>query len=45
MRECFALFYQISPEKVDMKSLFPKTYDYSEFFAKHPIKRHSVNEI
>lgn len=45
MRECFALFYQISPEKVDMKSLFPKTYDYSEFFLKHPIKRHSVNEI
>lgn len=45
MRECFALFGQVSPEDVDMAALFPKDRDYSGFFAENPIPRHSTDEV
>lgn len=30
MRQCYAMFYNIEPEEVDMKGLFPDSPDYSE---------------
>lgn len=45
MRQCFALFYNIPPEEVDMVELFPETKDYAPLFAKHPICAHTTEEI
>lgn len=45
MRECFAMFYNISAEDVDMVALFPDTKDYSEVFKSNPIPRHTSEEI
>lgn len=45
MRECFALFYGIAPEEVDMAALFPDNVDLTEYFAEHPVPRHSASEV
>ncbi len=45
MRECFALFYNVAPDQVDMKTLFPETKDYAPLFAEHPIPRHTSEEL
>ncbi len=45
MRECFSLFYQIPPERVDMATLFPDTKDYTAYFAENPVSRHTPQEI
>ncbi len=43
MRECFALYYQIEPDQVDMAGLFPDAKDYTEYFREHPVpKRTSI---
>jgi len=42
LRECYALFYEIEPEKVDMAALFPDDKDYTAVFAEHPIPRHTT---
>ncbi|MDO5117872.1 MAG: lysophospholipid acyltransferase family protein [Eggerthellaceae bacterium] len=44
LRECYALFYEIEPEKVDMVALFPDDKDYTAVFAEHPIPRHTTAE-
>lgn len=45
LRECFGLFYEIEPEKVDMVSLFPEDKDFTAAFAEHPIVRLSSDEV
>ncbi len=45
MRECFALNKQISPEDVDMCSLFPTCKDYRDVFKVNPVPRHSSESI
>ena len=44
LRECYALFYEIPPEEVDMVALFPDDHDYTSVFAEHPIPRHTTQE-
>ena len=44
LRECYALFYEIPPEEVDMVALFPDDTDYTAVFAEHPIPRHTTAE-
>ena len=45
MRECFALFYNIPAEQVNMAELFPESVDYSQTFAEHPIPKHTSEEV
>lgn len=45
MRQCFALFYRVTPEEVDMVSLFPETKDYAPLFVEHPIPVHTTESI
>lgn len=45
LRECFGLFYEIEPEKVDMVALFPEDKDFTAAFAEHPIVRLSSDEV
>ena len=44
LRECYALFYEIPPEQVDMVALFPDDKDFTAAFAEHPIPRHTTQE-
>lgn len=44
LRECYALFYQILPEQVDMVALFPDNRDYTAEFAQHPVSCHTPQE-
>ena len=44
MRESFALFYRVPPEEVDMATLFPKTFDYTQVFYNHPVPEHTAQE-
>jgi hypothetical protein len=44
LRECYALFYEIPPEEVDMVALFPDERDYTSVFAEHPIPRQTTQE-
>lgn len=44
MRECFAMFYQVSPEEVNMAALFPDARDYAAYFRQNPIPQRSVEE-
>jgi 1-acyl-sn-glycerol-3-phosphate acyltransferase len=44
LRECYALFYDIPAEKVDMVELFPDDTDYTAVFAEHPIPHRSTQE-
>ena len=39
LRECFALVQHVSPDDVDMVSLFPEDKDFTAAFAEHPIAR------
>ncbi len=45
LRECFALFYNVKPEEVDMPALFPDAKDYTAVFAEHPVPRHTSEEL
>ena len=45
MRECFALFYEIPAEQVDMVALFPDGEDFTALFAEHPIPHHTSEEV
>ncbi len=45
MRECFALFYDVPPEKVAMTELFPEARDLTALFAEHPIPHHTSQEV
>lgn len=45
MRECFALSYRVSPEEVDMASLFPEAHDYTEYFKENPVPKHTSLEL
>ena len=45
MRECFALFYNVAPEEVDMVALFPEGNDYTQIFAEHPVPKHTAQEV
>ncbi len=45
MRECFALFNQVSPGEVDMGSLFPEAHDYAPYFKDHPIPKREIREL
>ena len=45
LRECFALFYNVKPEAVDMPALFPDAKDYTAVFAEHPVPRHTSEEL
>ena len=42
MREVFAIRDKVSPNDVDMKTLFPESFDYSEYFLNNPRRR--INE-
>jgi len=45
LRECFALFRDVSPEEVDMVELFPEDKDFTAAFAEHPIPRLSSADV
>lgn len=45
MRECFALFYDVAADQVDMEALFPGGRDFSALFAEHPIASHTSEEV
>ncbi len=45
MRECFAMFYNIAPEDVDMAGLFPDAKDYSQFFLENPVPRRTSKQL
>lgn len=45
MRECFALFYEVPTDEVDMVELFPEGEDFTALFAEHPIPRHTSEEV
>lgn len=45
MRECFALYYNVAPEDVDMVSLFPEDADYTSLFAEHAIPKRNAEEL
>lgn len=45
MRECFAMFFQVEPEKVDMVKLFPTDKDFTHIFAEHKIPIHTSEEV
>lgn len=38
LRECFALFNDVTPDEVDMVALFPDDKDFTATFAQHPIE-------
>ena len=45
MRECFALFYDIPADQVNMVELFPDGADFTELFASHSIPHHASEEL
>ena len=45
LRECYALFWDVTPEEVDMPALFPEDKDYTQTFVDHPIIRLSSDEV
>ena len=45
MRECFAMFYNIPAESVDMPALFPDNRDFTEYFKEHPVPKHDAQEV
>ncbi len=45
LRECYALFWDIPPEEVDMRALFPEDKDYTQILIEHPIIRLSSDEV
>ncbi|MBQ9001036.1 MAG: 1-acyl-sn-glycerol-3-phosphate acyltransferase [Eggerthellaceae bacterium] len=45
LRECFAMFNNVSPEQVDMVALFPEDKDFTEVFAQHPVAHHTTGEL
>lgn len=45
IRQSFSMFYSCKPTEVNMKELFPDTFDYTEIFKEHPIKIHTSQEL
>ena len=45
LRECFAMFQNTTPEKVDMAALFPEGHDYTEEFANHDMPKRTSAEL
>lgn len=45
MRESFAMFNRVQPEEVNMSQLFPEAKDYAEYFAEHPVPKHTSAEV
>lgn len=45
MRECFALSKNIPADEVDMKELFPDSFDYTPIFAEHAIPEHTAADF
>ncbi|MCD8315852.1 MAG: 1-acyl-sn-glycerol-3-phosphate acyltransferase [Eggerthellaceae bacterium] len=45
MRQCFSLSRNKPAEDIDMKELFPDTFDYTQMFEEHPIPEHTTEEL
>lgn len=45
IRQSFSMFYSCNPNEVDMKKLFPDTFDYSKIFEEHKIKSYNPQEL